>query len=391
MIDKECNINHCLKENNPLIAFHSVAFVVPKLGRGGAERVVMHLVQSFYSYGIETICICLEELGALGEELSEKGFRVECIESQRGYDFKAAIKLFHVLRRFNPSLINVHGYGALPYVAFAYLIGARYHVVFTGHGLLYSGFESRRFLYKNAGRCLSGLTAVTAEVANKHRYYLNWKRNIHIIENGIPAMSLDFEGGKMLREEFGIPSHAFVFLVVGNIRPEKGVEDLLEAVRLLSMKCSGQTFAVVVAGSSKNRQYFERILDLAKTSRVNSLLKFVGHRRDMSAIYSLADVFVLPSRSEGLPMVVLEAMSCRLPVVATRVGGIPSILSDGTGIIVDPIMPEQLASEMAEIMSNPGKRKTMGEKGYEKVDRMYSVDRMANGYINAFEDIVTRK
>jgi len=391
MIDKENSIYIRHKENNFSVALHRLAFVVPKLGRGGAERVVMHLIQSFNAYGIETICICLEELGALGEELSDEGFRVECIESQRGYDLRAAIKLFRVLRRFKPSLINVHGYGALPYVAFAYLIGARYHVVFTGHGLLYSGFERRRALYKNAGRCLSGLTAVTEEVAHKHRFYLNWKRNIYIIENGIPAMSLDSERGNILREKFGIPSHAFVFLVVGNIRPEKGTEDLLEAVRLLIMKCSGQTFAVVVAGSSKNRQYFERILDLAKTLKVNNLLKFVGHRKDMSAIYSLADAFVLPSRSEGLPMVVLEAMSCRLPVVATRVGGVPSILSDGTGIIVEPMMPEQLACEMAEIMSNQGMRKAMGEKGHEKVNKMYSLDRMAEGYIKAFEDIVIKK
>ncbi len=369
-----------------------VAFIVPKLGRGGAERVVMQLIQSFNVHGISTMCICLEEKGLLGEDLTRLGFRVECFHSHRGYDLKAVIKLFRVLRSFRPSIVNVHGYGALPYASLVYLLGARFPIVLTGHGLLFSNLNKRRLLYKNAARCLAGLTAVTAEVANRHGDYLNWNREIDIIHNGIEPISLDVEGGLLLKEKFGIEHDIFVFLIVGNIRPEKGCEDLIEAINLLARLSDAEIrFCVVVAGAKQNDTYYEYILEKAKDLSVDNLLKFIGHRTDMSSVYALADALVLPSRSEGLPMVILEAMSSKLPIIATDVGGVTAVLSGGGGIIVPHKNPHRLARAMASILSNPEKGKIMGKVGHQRVLASYSLMQMTEGYLNAFKNVLEKR
>ena len=106
-------------------------------------------------------------------------------------------------------------------------------------------------------------------------------------------------------------------------------------------------------------------------------VKFMGHRDDVPAILTASDLFVLPSESEASPNVVLEAMAAGLPVVASRVGGIPEIVDDGvTGHLVPPSDPDALAAAILDVLDHPNRGAAFGQAGRMRIAREYSFDRM---------------
>jgi len=124
--------------------------------------------------------------------------------------------------------------------------------------------------------------------------------------------------------------------------------------------------------------------------RVQNRFRFLGFRSDTTALYSAADVFVLSSRSEGLPMVILESMMAGLPVLATSVGGVPDAVGD-RGLLVEAANPEQLAFAMERILSEEGLADRLGRRGREHALSTYGVDRMVDDYICCYDALVARR
>ena len=118
-------------------------------------------------------------------------------------------------------------------------------------------------------------------------------------------------------------------------------------------------------------------------------IRFLGFRQDTAALYDAADAFVLPSRSEGLPMVILEAMMASLPVIATRVGGIPDAVGDQV-VLIDPGQPHQLAQAMVRVMSDRDNRQRLAEDGHAYVENKYGVERMVDGYVEWYESVLEK-
>jgi glycosyltransferase involved in cell wall biosynthesis len=178
-----------------------------------------------------------------------------------------------------------------------------------------------------------------------------------------------------------------LFLAVGNPRPEKGFEDLIQAVAILKHRHDhSNAFKVVVAGRLKDDPYCRMLMEKTKQEKVEDCMQFLGFRSDTSALYNGADVFVLSSRSEGLPMVILESMMAGLPVVSTRVGGIPQMMGDN-GILVEPCNPEALADAMQLCLQNKDKRDAIAQNGRALVESGYSMDRMVDSYIRLYSDL----
>jgi len=121
----------------------------------------------------------------------------------------------------------------------------------------------------------------------------------------------------------------------------------------------------------------EALIALARSAGVLPRVQFMGHRDDVPAILTASDLFVLPSASEASPNVVLEAMAARLPVVATRVGGIPELVDDGvTGHLVPPSDPDALATAILDLLDHPNRAAAFGQAGRMRIAREYSFDRM---------------
>ena len=115
----------------------------------------------------------------------------------------------------------------------------------------------------------------------------------------------------------------------------------------------------------------------------------VGSRADVAAYLRAADLLVLPSQSEGMPNVILEAMACSVPVLATRVGAAGEMLRDGqAGLLVAPQDPGQLAQGLAAMLGDAGVRRQMGERGWE-LAQSYRVDRIVAQYVALYESLLS--
>ncbi len=358
------------------------ALVMTELRPGGGERVVAHLAEGLHQRGIETTLICTRQPGPLAESLKAAQVPVESLGSHRGYDAVCLYRFRRLLRQIRPDIINVHDRASLPYAAAA-KIGLGTPMVYTGHGLLYGEKDRPPLRYRWIRRCLAAVTAVAEETAKRHRRHLGWRGDITVIPNGVPDQPRDPALREQVRRELNLERGTVVFLAMGNARPEKGFEVLIHAAAGLP-----ESAAVLIAGEVREDAYGTMLRERIRESGVGERIRLLGFRRDTAALYSAADVFVLSSRSEGLPMVILEAMMAGLPVIATRVGGIPVVVREETGMLVDAEDAEQLGGAMQALLADEERRIALGAEARAAALKQYSVEAMVNGYINVYHSLM---
>ncbi len=171
-------------------------------------------------------------------------------------------------------------------------------------------------------------------------------------------------------------------VTVANLRREKAHEVLLEAAAMVMPRFP--EIELLFAGDGPRRSDLETI---ARKHGVDGRTRFLGHREDVPAILASSDLFVLPSRSEALPNAVLEAMAAGLPVVASRVGGLPELIDhQRTGVLVAPDDPRALGFAMLDLIQWPEHAHALGRQAREAIVRDYSFDRMVAGFEELYLD-----
>jgi glycosyltransferase involved in cell wall biosynthesis len=361
-----------------------VLLVTSELRCGGAERVIVHLAATLRTLGVGVEILCLQRPGSLAQEAIAAGVNVVALQSLRSYDAKAVWSLAGHLRRFRPDVINVHDRTSLPYVVLANWIGGRRPLVFSAHGLLARDDRPRR-RDRWAAKRLSQITAVSRPAAHEYARLLGWKGSVEQIDNGVPPIERRAELRQRLRRSLELHDDTFVFAAVGNIKPEKGFEDLLEAAASLRNMAAGRACTVLIAGEPADKEYHAALVAQSKKLNPGGDVRFLGYCSDTQSLYSAADAFVLSSRKEGLPMVLLEAMSAGLPVVATEVGAVPEVIRrDLDGLLVPPASADQLARAMFRVATDEGLRVSLGSAAQARVESRYGVRRMARHYLDVY-------
>ena len=370
---------------NPPIA--RAALVIHSLAAGGGERVVTHIASGLAERSIRTMVVCLAEAGPLAGRLDGTGVGLVVIGSKKGYDFGAIRRLTKTLRRFRPDVINCHDRSSLPYVVLANLFARRRPVVYSAHGLLYNADQEPRRRHRMAMRGVRMATAVSQPAADRHGEYLAWRKPFSIIPNGVPDIPRNQRHRAAIRRELGIGDETVALLAVGNARPEKGFEDLLDAAATLTARSAGpaQNIRVLVVGKMPDTPYCRDLLAQRQRLGLEDTVEFLGYRDDTARLYPAADCFVLSSRSEGLPMVLLEAMTAGLGVVATRVGGVPKAVGDEAGILVDAAAPDELAAAILTVASDADLRARLGAAARRRALENYSDDAMVERYIEVYK------
>jgi glycosyltransferase involved in cell wall biosynthesis len=180
-------------------------------------------------------------------------------------------------------------------------------------------------------------------------------------------------------------------LFVGRLERVKGVSLLLEAARMVVQECPNTRF--VLAGASHPTMPAEEIDAIIRSYSLEEhfeRLNFVP-RQKLISLYQRAAICVVPSHYESFGLVALEAMACGLPVVATRVGGLPEVVKDKvTGLLVPPNAPAALAKAICELLTDPSKRTSMGKAGYERARAKFSVEHHAIVNECLYEEILAR-
>jgi glycosyltransferase involved in cell wall biosynthesis len=194
-------------------------------------------------------------------------------------------------------------------------------------------------------------------------------RKLHVVHVGIPVEQFTRS------EERAFPAAEPTILCVGRLVPEKGQAVLLEAVAQLADR--GQDVKVIVAGAGPSKAALE---DFAKRLGIASRVRFTGAvgQEEIHALYTDASIFCLPSFAEGVPVVLMEAMAMRLPVVSTRIAGIPELIEDGrSGLLVAPGRADQLADAFARLLTDPAFCREIEASARAKVMREFNIEQCA--------------
>jgi glycosyltransferase involved in cell wall biosynthesis len=230
--------------------------------------------------------------------------------------------------------------------------------------------------------------ALTPEEGND---YLNLgvakSKNISVIHSGVDlnCFKRSATESNPKRNELGISADSLVVGYVGWLIPIKGVTYLVDAMAEVVQLHPNSLLVLVGKGDEKGEEEIklrERVASLGLTDRV----RFLGWRPDVDEIMPCFDIFVLPSLNEGMGRVLVEAMAAGLPIVATRVGGIPDLVKHGeNGLLVPPANAGALERAISDLLSDKARRKRMGETG-KKMCRPYSIEAM----VEKIDDLYSR-
>jgi len=357
-----------------MVATPQVLHVVDSLEIGGLERLVHDL--AIAAGPASTGIACLSSIGPFGEDLRQRGFRVDLIGKHDGL---AAMtwRMRSFLRTTPPHILHCHNLHPFLAGACSARLAGGIPVVMTKHGVAApEGWLARwgyRYLLRRAH--VVGVSRQIVEIMS------DWigpgRRPVRYIANGI---SLDSFRGQPSRDEartlLDLPARSFVLGTVSRVTQCKNHLLLVEVFSRLLRHVPDARLLVVGDGPA---------LPLVK-ARVQELglqpsVMLLGARRDVPRILAAMDVFCLPSEVEGMPMTVLEAMAAGLPVVASKVGGIPDVVEDGrTGVLASPHAPEQFEAALETLANDPEGARAMGRSGRDRLMAQFSLERVMVAY-----------
>lgn len=354
--------------------------LVLSLSPGGTERLVIEIVRALQSR-IDSVVCCLDEPGAWAGELTALGVPVVSLGRAPGFHPRLSMRLARIMRERGIDLVHCHHYS--PYVYG--LLAARLtnvELVFTEHGRLTDGKPSRKRALVNPVLSLFGgrIYAVSNDL-KQHMVKEGFPaRRIHVIYNGIePGERADGIQRAEARRELGVADDAFVVGTVGRLDPVKNLTAMLDAHALLLARHPAAT-AVIIGDGLERSRLEAKAADLGITHAV----QFVGYRRDVRALMPAFDLYLNCSSFEGVSLTVLEAMAAGLPVIATPVGGNPEVVVDQeTGLLVRG-GAGPLADAMSRLLSDPARRREMGDAGRRRVQHHFSLNQMVDSYAAAY-------
>jgi len=174
--------------------------------------------------------------------------------------------------------------------------------------------------------------------------------------------------------------------LVGRLAWEKGIDVYLRAAASVAGVVPEARFVVV--GEGPDRGKLERLVDELK---IGGRVSMLGRREDMPGVYASLDVVVSSSRQEGLPMAILEGMASGLPLVATAVGEVPTVVSEGTGVLVPADDVGALTAGISELLRDPERRARLGAAARKLIEDEYSAERMTADYLRVYDEAIAAR
>lgn len=350
------------------------------LGVGGAERVMIDLADSYAQRGHDVLLVALAAPILLKPNSPNIG--VVCLYANSFISFpKVAVGLHKEISKFKPDVVHAHLFHAIILTRLLRLVSYVPRLVGTVHSTVIGG-RFRKLAYRWTERFSDITTSVSEEVAS---HFLEegaaGRRPFHVVHNGIALDSLrrDEDGRQMLVKELGVDQTALFVVSIGRLEAAKDYPNLLRALRLL--KSGGTNCICVIAGEGSLRSMLE---EKARSLGLDGRVFFLGLRRDVSLLLSAADVFVLSSAWEGLPMAVGEAMACGCAIVATDCGGVRELVAD-TGFLVPPRDSVLLAERIDYVLKlSIDKRRRLGSVAQERIRKNFSLDASVTRWLEIY-------
>jgi glycosyltransferase involved in cell wall biosynthesis len=339
---------------------------------GGAEAIALTLANGSRAVGHEVAVAAAP--GYLAEDFPGPVFPLPMLRRRAWLVPRAASALRTAVRRWRPDLVQAYNPGMAVVAALATRRGARPRALVVVHGLPEEDYARAARLLRWAGlpvlACGPGVAAGLEDAGCPV---------MQTITNGVSAPPRPVERAAFLRE-WHLPSGPRLLVCVGRLAPIKN-----QALAVAALAGVPDAVLAIVGDGAERR----RLEDSAQRAGLGSRVVFTGYRSDARAIMGGADIVVLPSRSEGLPSVALEALAAGRPIVATAVRGNRELLADGTtALLVPPDDPEAMADAIRRILEDPALAERLGTEGRREAAR-YSVDTMIRRYLALYQQLAS--
>jgi glycosyltransferase involved in cell wall biosynthesis len=374
----------------------NLLLVIGSFEIGGAEKQMFTLVRAIQDYGISCHVFSLQRGGPLSSHFSELGVPVHSGGLEKGdivhKPWKlllAELRLLRLLRRIKPLVLH----SFLPLITFMGAVAGRacrVPLVITSRRAL-GNHQDRYVILKVLDKIANALSHYV--VVNSKAVWNDVIARDHVateklvlIYNGVDGQSFESTPSmrEELRREMGVADSQRVVTVVANLIPYKGHLDLFQAARQIRGRVPGAVFWLVGGDRGIQRDLENAARDL----EIHEVVTFMGQRSDIPDVLAASDLSVLPSHEEGFSNVILESMAAGLPVVATGVGGNSEAVVDGvTGWLVPPRNPALMTEKIVDLLGEPQKARSWGERGRERVKRLFTVEQMVDKHLTLYEKL----
>ncbi|HSA99603.1 MAG TPA: glycosyltransferase [Anaerolineales bacterium] len=364
---------------------YRIAYVIDGLGMGGAERLMVPILKHLNRDDFDaSVCALQSKDGnPLAEEIRGLGIPVECLDIKHLRDWNALPRLTSYLRDIRADLVHTQ-------LEFANILGnisAKYlHLpsVCTIHVMPALDVKTKSKLHQRvewfALRYFCERVISVSEEARQYHLAISGASpsQVTTIYNGIDLsgfVSMDrIRERAAVRAELGIPTDASVLTTVAVLRPQKGIQFMIRALPAVLASHPNTYYLVVGDGSHRDALRAE-----VQKAGLNDRVIFAGMRRDVARLLAASDIFVLPTLTEALPTVLAEAMAANLPIVASRVGGVPEMVTDGqNGCLVEPEDLDGLVSACSQLLGQYELQRAMGAEGWKTVDQKFNIERQVD-------------
>lgn len=361
-----------------------IAHVTGESGFSGGEVQLFLLMEGLRSRGIRNVLICPPR-SEITREAEKRGFDVHCVRMRNDASLLSALRVRSALMHSRPDLVHLHTGranwlgGLAAWQLSLPAITTRRMDRRVGRGL------GNRFLYR---RVMRRAVAISPAVRDRLIAAHVPERNIRVITSAVDPNRLQPSVGRSaLRNAEGIDGDTPCLLILASLVRRKGIDVLLDAFAKLSG--DGRNAVLWIAGDGPERASLER---RASELGIGARVRFLGRRDDTADLLAACDVFVLPSRREGLGVAALEAMAAARPVVATDVGGLgETVVHERTGLLVPPEDPVALGAAIDRLTGDPSLRERLGAAGPARVREGFTANQMVDAYVRLYREVLDER
>ncbi|WP_208560219.1 glycosyltransferase [Marinilactibacillus kalidii] len=354
---------------------NKVIQIIPNFGLAGAEIMVENLSYELKDLGLDVVIISLYNYNSvITDRLLSKGFKIYFLNKKRGIDINLIKRLVNILKHEKPDVIHTHLY-SMKYAIPAAILAKIKNRIHTVHNVAEkeNSFLNRKInsiFFRFFNVIPVALSPMIQDTIVKE--YKLKKKNIPVILNGINLRLYK-------KKEIGINLEEFKFIHIGRFEESKNHNLLINSLKKTCELYPNTKLSLIGEGSLE-LEIKQQVIDLGLENNV----LFLGIKSSVSKYLYNADTFILPSQYEGIPLTLLEAMATGLPIIATRVGGIPDLIKNEKNGLLVKDDSEDISKAMVKFIERENFRKLLGEEAFND-SKKYSSSIMAEKYKSIYD------
>jgi len=379
---------------NSLESAIKVIFVITGSGVGGAEKMLYHTIKGLKPERYTAKLCSLKKKGVFASRLEADGLEVYSLNMSdeatlAGWfdSLRALVQLAIYFLRERPAVVHSFLFRANIIARIAgYLTGVP--VIISSVRVMGGEKQYHHFIDRVTAFMADHFVAVSNGV-KEHILHTSHvaEDKVSTIYNGVVVECSSTFDKTAFMSSVGLKNDERILLTAGRLHRQKGYDHLIRAMPMVQSAFPGVKLLILGEGEEENN-----LKKLADSLELTEKVIFTGLRSDVDSLLHCIEIFVLPSRWEGLPNVLLEAMAAGKPVVATAVGGIPELVVQGvTGVLVPPQDTLALADAIKGLLSDEKRALAMGSAGRQRVQQCFSMDAMISKTEALYQELLTRK